>query len=408
MIQLIKMAFRDLGRNRRRSLLSALALGIGLALLLLMASVIAGEARGSLQSSIKLQSGNLQVRSKTYDENKTSLAFTDLVEGPDKIAAQIASLPQVSVATPRLYASGIVTAGDNSLGVRIMGVDPASAAYAPIEAGLVSGEFLKSDDASGIVIGQPLADKLNLKAGDTTNLLVNTSNGTVDQQSFTIRGVYTTHTPSYDLSTVFMPLAKAQAITQTQDHASIIFVLLKDIDQTNAVAAALQSSQYQILTYLQMNNLLVQFEQFSQVYMSVLYLIILSITATVIVNTLIMSVFERTREIGILSAIGMKSSSIMAMFFAESGMLGLGGIVMGLAIGGLIVAYFTKFGFYIGNISAGVSGITLGDYIYAFLTPTDVITLTIAALVVTMLAAIYPAVLAARLEPVDALRGGKK
>jgi len=408
MIQLIKMAFRDLGRNRRRSLLSALALGIGLALLLLMASVIAGEARGSLQSSIKLQSGNLQVRSKTFDENKTSLAWTDLVENPDKIAGQIASLPPVQVATPRLYASGIVTAGDNSLGVRVVGIDPPSTANAPIQAGMVSGEFLKADDTTGILIGQPLAEKLALKTGDTTNLLVNTSNGDVTQQPFIIRGIYTTHTPAYDQSTVFMPLAKAQAITQTQDHASIIFVLVKNIDQTNAVAAALQSSQYQILTYLQMNELLVQFEQLSQVYMSVLYLIILAITATVIVNTLIMSVFERTREIGILSAIGMKSSSIMAMFFAESGMLGLGGIVMGLAIGGLMVAYFTKFGFYIGNISAGVSGITLGDHIYAFLTPTDVITLTIAALIVTMLAAIYPAVLAARMEPVDALRGGKK
>ena len=134
MIQLIKMAYRDLGRNRRRSLLSALALGIGLALLLLMASVIAGELRGSLDSSIKLQSGNLQVRAKTFDENKTSLAWTDLVENPDKIAGQIAGLPQVQVATPRLYASGIVTAGDNSLGVRIMGIDPPSAANAPIQA----------------------------------------------------------------------------------------------------------------------------------------------------------------------------------------------------------------------------------------------------------------------------------
>jgi ABC-type lipoprotein release transport system permease subunit len=253
-----------------------------------------------------------------------------------------------------------------------------------------------------------MADKLNLKTGDTTNLLVNTSNGTVDQQSFIIRGVYTTHTPSYDQSTVFMPLAKAQAITQTQNHASIIFVLLKNIDQTNAVAAALQSSQYQIMTYLQMNDLLVQFEQFSQAYMSVLYLIILAITATVIVNTLIMSVFERTREIGILSAIGMKSSSIMAMFFAESGMLGVGGIVMGLTLGGIMVAFFTKYGFYIGSLSAGVTGITLSDRIYAYMTPNDVITLTIVTFIVTLLAAVYPALLAARMEPVDALRGGKK
>ncbi len=132
MIQLYKMAFRDLGRNRRRSFFSALALAIGLALLLLMAAVIAGELRASMETSIRLQSGHLQVRAKTYDENKTSLAWEDLVEEPDQVAAQIASLAPVTVATPRLYASGIVAAGDNSLGVRIIGIDPPSPANAPL------------------------------------------------------------------------------------------------------------------------------------------------------------------------------------------------------------------------------------------------------------------------------------
>ena len=132
MIQLFKMAFRDLGRNRRRSFFSALALGIGLALLLLMASVVDGEMRGALETAIKLQSGHLQVRAKTYDENKTSLAWEDLVENPATVAAQIAALAPVKAATPRLFASGIVASGDESAGVRIIGIDPASAANAPL------------------------------------------------------------------------------------------------------------------------------------------------------------------------------------------------------------------------------------------------------------------------------------
>ena len=94
MIQLFKMAFRDLGRNRRRSFFSALALAMGLALLLLMAAVINGEMRGALESSIKLQSGHLQVRAESYDENKTSLAWEDLIENPQALAAQIAALPR--------------------------------------------------------------------------------------------------------------------------------------------------------------------------------------------------------------------------------------------------------------------------------------------------------------------------
>jgi ABC-type lipoprotein release transport system permease subunit len=406
MIQLYKMAFRELGRNRRRAFFSALALAIGVALLLLMASVIAGELRDSMDSSIRLQSGHLQVRAKTYDENKTSLAWEDLVDNPDQVAAQIASLAPVQVATPRLYASGIVATGDNSLGARIIGVDPASPANAPITNGMISGEFIKADDNEGIVIGQPLADKLGLNTGDKINLLINTSNGDVAQQPFYIRGIYTTHTPGFDQSTVFMPLVKAQAITQTQNHATIVFVLLKDREQTDAVAKALSTSQYQIVTWEQANSLLVQFNQFSNFYMGILYLIILGITATVIINTLIMSVFERTREIGILAAIGMRSSSIMGMFFAESSLLAVGGIAMGLAIGGVLVALCAKYGFFIGNF--GVTGFTLGDRIYAYFVPGDAINLTIAAFIITLLAALYPAIMAARMEPVEALRGGKK
>jgi ABC-type lipoprotein release transport system permease subunit len=406
MIQLYKMAFRELGRNRRRSFFSALALAIGMALLLLMAAVIAGELRDSMDTSIRLQSGHLQVRAKTYDENKTSLAWEDLVENPDQVAAQIASLAPVQVATPRLYASGIVATGDNSLGVRIFGIDPASPADAPFQNGMISGQFLKANDSEGILVGQPLADKLGLNTGDKVNLLINTSNGDVDQQPFFIRGIYTTHTPGFDEGTVFMPLAKAQAITQTQNHATLVFVLLKDREQSGAVAKALSTSQYQVVTWEQANSLLVQFNQFSNFFMGLLYLIILGITATVIINTLIMSVFERTREIGILAAIGMRSSSIMGMFFAESSLLAVGGILMGLALGGVLVGLCAKYGFPIGNV--GVTGFTLGDRIYAYFVPSDAINLTILAFIITLLAGLYPALLAARMEPVEALRGGKK
>lgn len=407
MIQLLKMAFRDLGRNRRRSFFSALALGMGLALLLLMASVVTGEIRGAMDSSTKLQSGHLQVRAKTYDENKTSLKWEDLIVNPDQIAAQIVSLSPVQVATPRLFASGIVASGDTSVGVRIIGIDPSSPANDPYRSGVVSGVFLSADDREGLLMGQPLANKLGLKTGDKINLLVNTSNGDVSEQAFVIRGIYSTHTPAFDQSNIFLPLAKAQAIAQAENHASTIFVLLKDRDQTAAVAAALQGSNYQIVTWEQLNQLLSQTQDLSNTYMMFLYLIVLGITATVIVNTLIMSVFERTREIGILSAVGMRSSRIMAMFFAESSLLAVGGIVMGLVLGGLLVAYATQYGFYLGSISGSVSGMLLGERIYGYLTLNDTITLTIAAFIVTLLAALYPAMLAARMEPVQALRGGK-
>ena len=405
MIQLFKMALRNLGRNRRRSFFSALALGMGLTLLLFMASVIEGEMGTALETAIRLQSGHLQVRAKSYDEIKTSLKWADLIENPGEISAQIASLELVKAATPRLFASGIASVRDESAGVRIYGIDPLSEANAPYREGMLSGEFLAPDDREGILIGKPLADKLALKAGDQLNLSVNTSNGEIADQTFTIRGIYSTETGGFDSITVLMPLAKAQAIAQAENHASTIFVLLNDTAQTDAVAAAIQAPNYEVMNWEKMNEFLLAYEEMANSYMVFFYLIVLGITATVIVNTLVMAVFERTREIGILSAIGMRGRRIMAMFLAESSLLAVGGIILGLIMGGLIIAYFTRYGIYIGDF--GITGVLFSDTIHTKLTLEDTVNLSILALVVTLLAGLYPAILAARMEPVQALRAEK-
>jgi ABC-type lipoprotein release transport system permease subunit len=402
MNQLLKMAFRDLNRNKRRSILSALAVSIATTLLIFMAAVIRGEFRGALQNGIRLQTGHLQVRALSYDENKISLAWEDLIDNPAQVTDQLRALPQVVDATPRLIASGIISLGDHSRGVQVIGMDPDAEANQIFRKGVIAGDFLTSDDREGILIGKPLADRFGLTAGDRVNLLINTSNGDVDEQLFTIRGIYTTNVFPYDENTVFMPLSKAQTFAGAENHASIIFVLLQDQDQTEAVAAALTSSAYQIKTWQDLNALSVQFEQFAGAYMVILYLIILSITATVVTNTLVMAVYERTREIGILSAIGMKGGRIMAAFLTEAALLATGGVIGGLILGGLITSYIGKVGMAI-PAAQGVTGILLGDRIYPYLVSQDVISLTVVAYVITLIASLYPAVLAARMEPVEAL-----
>src|SRR5690349_18562215 len=235
MFQSFKLAYRNVGRNKTRSLLSALAVGIGMALLLLMVSVLEGEMGGALQNAIRLQSGHMQIRPASYEEGKLSLKWEDLIENPDQLIQKIKSIPQVTVATPRLIASSILTVGDESKGVQILGIDPDSAANQPFKEGMLSGQFIKPDDREGILVGNVLADKLKLKVNDKVNLLVTTSNGDVNEQLFTVRGIFTTRTPGYDESTIFMPLAKAQAITATEDHASTIFVILQDRSEERRV-----------------------------------------------------------------------------------------------------------------------------------------------------------------------------
>jgi ABC-type lipoprotein release transport system permease subunit len=403
MLQAFKLAYRNVGRNKTRSLLSALAVAVGMALLLLMVSVLEGEMSGALQNTIRLQSGHLQIRPASYEENKISLKWEDLIANPDQAAEKVKSLPQVTVATPRLNASAILTVSDESKGVQILGIEPDSAANQPFKEGMLSGEFIKADDREGILIGNVLADKLNLKVNDQVNLLVTTSNGDVNEQPFTVRGIFTTRTPGYDESTIFMPLAKAQAITATENHASTIFVLLNNSEDADAVAKALQSNNYKILTWREQNQFVVQFEDFANAFFIIIYLIVLGITATVVTNTLVMAVFERTREIGILSAIGMKGRGIMAQFLAEAALLATGGVIGGLIIGGAAVAYFTIYGIYIGDY--GITGVLFEDHIYAHLTLTNTINLAIVTYIITLIASLYPARLAARMEPVEALHG---
>ena len=407
MIQMLKLALRNLGRNRRRSIFSALAMGMALALLLLMASVIQGEYGDAIDLAIRLQSGHLQVRSATYDEAKTSLQWEDLIEAPDQIAAQVASIGPVAEATPRLYASGFVTTSDESAPVRVVGIDPPSGANAPYRDGILEGEFLAPDDREGLLIGWSLARRLGLSAGDQVSLSVNTSNGEVDEQEFTIRGIYSTGTSGFDGLTVLLPLAKTQAFTGAENHASSIFVLLKDTSQTDAVIAAIDAPGYEVLTWRDMNDLLVQTENLASGYMSFFYLIVLGIAATVIVNTQVMSVYERTREIGILSAIGMRGREVMAIFLAESAVLAVGGILLGLLIGGIVIAYFTRYGLPLAVEDFGITGMLLRQRIYTLLTVPDTVRLTLMSFVVTVLAGLYPALLASRMDPVTALRAEK-
>jgi ABC-type lipoprotein release transport system permease subunit len=405
MLQLWKIAYRDLRRNRRRSILTMIAVALGIALLVTLSGLVEGEIAGALENSIRLQTGHLQVREESYDEDKVSLKWEDLLTNAQGLATQVQSLPDVRAATPMLWASGILGTHDETVGVRIFGIDPFSEAHAPIQESLVAGQFLAPDDRSGILMGQQLAKSLALTEGSQVTLLVNTADEQPDEASFTIRGLYNTGVPSYDESTIFLPLAKAQAFTRTEGRASAILVLLHRQEDADAVAATLRAPQLEVLTWRDLNQLFLSTIEVSMSFMYLMYLIVLAIVAVVIANTLLMSVFERTREMGILAALGMKGRQILTMFLLEASMLGAAGIVLGIFLGSLGVLYLATVGLDVG-VEAGVSStaFALSSTIYARFAPSAVAGLSVAGLVITLLASLYPAWFAARMEPIEALR----
>ncbi len=406
MFTLWRIAIRDLGRNRRRSALTLIAVMMGLALLIALHSFEMGAMQGSVENNIRVQSGHVQVRGESYDADKVSLKWEDLLEEPLGLVAQAQMLAEVRAAAPVLWASGILGTVEDSVGVRVFGIDPPSEMAAPFREGLVAGEFLAPDDRSGVLISQRLANNLGLAVGDDVSLLVNTSGEQPDEATFTIRGLYDTGLPAFDEATIFLPLAKAQAFTRAGERASAVVVLLHDQEDADVVAAALRAPGLDVLTWRDLNQLMLEAMESAMGFLYLIYLIVLAIVAVVVANTLLMSVFERTREMGILAALGMKGRQIMAMFIIESAALGALGVILGVLLGSLGVYYLATEGFHYGDLSASVASteFAIGETIYARFQWADTAVLSAVCLIIILLASLYPAWFATRKEPIDALR----
>ncbi|MBK8047210.1 MAG: ABC transporter permease [Anaerolineales bacterium] len=401
--KLWKISYRDLARHRRRTWFTLIAVGLGLGLLILLDGYIAGVMQDSLETSIRLKTGHLQLRAPSYEEEKVSLKWENLLSNANEIAAKATALPEVLAAAPVLWATGILDTADESASLRVYGIEPESALYDPIRDGLVAGEYLQPDDRSGIMIGKRLADSLGVTAGQKVNLTVVNADGEADTVTFTIRGIYNTGILSYDDTAAFMPLVRAQALARTGDRASTVMVRLHDRETAEQVAAQLQAPDTQVLTWRELNSLFLETFETAAGFYKILDAIVMIIVAVIIANTLLMAVFERIREIGILSALGMKRFQVVIMFLLEATILALAGIVVGLILGSAGVWYLATQGIFIGDIASTVDTIPIGTTLYAKFSPVSMGWLSLWTLLIVLLASLYPAWYAARLEPVDAL-----
>jgi ABC-type lipoprotein release transport system permease subunit len=399
------IAFRDLGRNRRRTILTMIAVALGLGLVIMMSGFIAGALEGSLQNNIRLNTGHIQLRAESYEIEKLSLLWQDLIQNSDQIVTQASSLSEVQSATPELWASGVLSTIQESVGVRVTGIVPQDPFHDPIREGLVAGAFLNAEDRGQILLGNRLANSMGIGVGQKVSLAVGNPDGEPEEGIFTVAGFFNTGIPSFDENTVIMPLSQAQAFTRTGDRASAIVIMLHEQDEAGNIASSLQVPGVSIYTWEDMNSVLLQSIQTGMAFYIILYAIVILVVAVVIANTLLMAVFERTREMGILSALGMKGRQIMLMFLLEAAILAVVGIAIGIVLGSAGVAYLVNVGIPIGEASASLAeGIAVGSTMYGHFVPGDVISLSVAMLVIILLVSLYPAWFASRLEPVKALQ----
>jgi len=333
-----------------------------------------------------------------------SLLSKDLLQNSDSLAARAEELPQVQSAAPVLWTSGVLSTIRESTGVQVTGIDPADAFHAPIRDGMIAGTYITAEDRGQILLGKRLANDMNIGVGQRVSLTVGNANGQPEEAIFTVAGLFDTGIPNYDQSTVIMPLAKLQSLTGTGNRASSIIVMLNNREDTEQVAAALQAPGINVVTWQSLNSIILDTVQMGMAFYYIIYFIVILVVAVLIANTLLMSVFERTREMGILAAMGMKRRQIMVMVLFESTILALAGIVVGMLLGFAVVAYWAAVGISFNeDAMASVQGFAYSSKMYAEFAPDQAIILSLFMFVVVTLVSLYPAWYAARLEPVKAL-----
>ena len=399
------IAYRNLARNGRRTALTALAVALGLVVVMAMSSLIDGMVSTILADNIRLSSGHLQVRNANYEIDKASLLAQDLLRDGEILAAQAEALPEVQSAAPVLWIGGLLSTPQESVGIQIVGIDTDDAYHETIREGIVAGQFLQNDDRGLVLVGRMLADQMDISVGQRVSVAASNADGVGQEDVFTVAGLVDTGFPSIDQHRIIMPLAQAQAFSGVGDRFSSLILMLKDEEAADRVAGAFVGSDVQALTWRELNKLILESVESGLIFYYVLYGIVFLAVAVLIANTLLMSVFARAREIGILGSIGMNRIQIMLLFLIEGILLALLGIAIGLVLGLGLVAYMTYVGIPIPAETASlVEGFAFGTTIYGGFAPGQFAILSFMLLVVVSMVSLYPAALAARMEPVEALR----
>ena len=398
------IGFRDLIRNRRRTFTTMVAVALGMVVVLLMAGMLAGVFDSALRDNIRISTGHLQLRADSYEIEKMSLLSKDLIQDPAALVAQVEALPEVQSAAPVLWSSTVLSTPRESAGLQITGIDPDDAFHEIVRQGIVEGEYLTADSRGQILLGKRLADDMDITVGQRVSLASGNADGALDEGIFTVAGIFNSGFPSYDQNAVIMPLAQAQAFTRTGDRASSVIVMLHDREDTAEVVAALAVPGIGILTWEDLNQFLLQTMAAGGAFYYIIYIIVILVVAVLIANTLLMSVFERTREMGILASLGMKQRQIMLMVLLEAAILALIGIAFGLVLGLGAVTYMARVGFDIGEDTAGlVEGMAFSSRMYPAYAPEQFLILSLLMLGIVIVVSVYPAWVAARMEPVEAL-----
>ncbi|MBU7011329.1 MAG: ABC transporter permease [Theionarchaea archaeon] len=400
----VTLAWRNIQRNRRRTIITASAIVVGVTMMIIVNGLITGMLDRTITNSVELETGHIKVYPQGYHEKADLLPTTMSISSYTHVIDLVQDVKGVTTAVPRIRAGGMLQNKETTR-VIINGIDPEQdSKVRDLRKHIVKGEYLANDE--NIVIGEPLANRLNIKLHDEVVLSSVAADGAPVSNLFTVNALFCTGFSSYDGTMVFLPLQHAQKLLTT-DGVTEIVVIVDNPEDVKTVTADIRETLHsnglplEALHWEQLSPELAQFAEMEK-SMSFLFLSIVIIVAAIgILNTMLMAVYERVKEVGVMAAFGYKPRTILGLFVLEGLIIGVMGAAIGCILGLGINYYFSQ----VGIDFAGADVVEFMEtHIYPRLSVSDVVYPFVFAVLVTLLAAVYPAYKASQLEPVEALR----
>ena len=402
----LRLAWRNIWRHRRRTLLIVLAIGFTMMMMMYYDGLLAGFNQAIAGNAVKIMGGNIQVHAPDYYD------FLDVVpliavENDSQVVAVAESQPQVIAASRRINTSGMVTSHEGAFGVKIIGIEPEKEALVNLVAqNLVDGRFLTADDQDAAFIGQGLALAMDVKVGDRIALVGQATKKQMRNRTVTVVGIYNVGIPEVEKGSIYLSLKEAQELYGLDGQVTEINIYLKNLGSEDAVMAALdkQIDGYAITSWETNYPEMAQTFETKGAVMSVFSVIMLLIAGIGILNLLLMAVFERTREIGVLGALGLKPRQISFLFLLEGAMIGLVGLAFGVGFGLLLNLLMSKVGMDFSAFTSMTEYTALiTDKVYNTMGMDKMPERIITVIVISLLASFIPAREAAQNEPAESL-----
>lgn len=400
---ILKIAWRNLGRQRRRTVVTVAAMTLALLVLILYTGLLEGYLQNMEHNILDLEVGDIQIHAGDYLDRPS---IYTRIEDPEALLSALES--RGYRATSRLLGGGLVAAGESSAGASFRGIDvERDARVMRIGEHLSQGAWLDPAQPKGVVLGRRLAQTLDVKTGDELVVLGQSADGSMANELFEVRGVLQGVGDATDRSGVFLTADAFREFFALPEGVHEIIVRRGDDPKLDEAATAVRALApgLDVKTWRELMPTMASLIDSTRSIVQIVFYVVYVVIAILVLNAMLMAVFERIREFGIMKAIGVAPGTVLGIIVVESALQAALSIAIGVSLSIPALWYLTRTGIDTGALG-GISlmGVAFNQIWYAVVTPYTFWGPVLALVVMVFLAVLYPALKAARLTPLEAMR----